>query len=43
MLILIDGVHPVLSPRVDPRAVGLPFPPPFDTFIWLAVVRWQVS
>lgn len=39
MLISIDRLHPVLSPRVDPRSFGLPFPVPFDAFTWLAVVR----
>lgn len=43
MLISINGLHTVLSPRVDPRSFGLPFPVPFVTSIWLAVVRWQVS
>lgn len=43
MLISINGLHTVLSPCVDPRSFGLPFPVPFDTSTWLAVVRWQVS
>jgi len=39
MLISIDRLCPVLSPRVDPRSFGLPFPVPFDAFSRLAVVR----